>query len=75
MERGHLSCLSKKNDFFIPVAVTVDFMVLLTEWSTSNRNGAIGPVLDTIKSTIAATGIVKIKTLKVNRILSWRQIW
>ena len=43
--------------FVMPVAATVDLMVSRTgpRWSNSNSNGRIGPMLDTIKSTVAAT--------------------
>ena len=36
--------------------------------SSSGKRGAIGPIRDTIKSTVAATGFEKGKTLSVNRI-------
>ena len=32
-----------------------------SEWSTSNRNGKIGPICDTTKSTVAATGHTSFK--------------
>ena len=47
--------------FSIPLAATIDFVVSRSgqKWSNSNNNSAIGPICDTIKSTIAATGIEK----------------
>ena len=53
------------------MAVTVDLRMsrIGPKWATSNSNGAIGPIRDTIKSTVVATGIEKIKKkVKVNRI-------
>ena len=37
--------------FSLPVAATVDLIVsrFCPKWSTSNSNGAIGPIRDTIK--------------------------
>ena len=42
-----------------PMAAMVDLMVswIGPRWSSSNSNRAIGPIRDTIKSTIAATEI------------------
>ena len=50
-----------KRLFFIPVAETVDLMMaqIGAKWSFSNSNGAIGPMRDTIKLTVAAIGIEK----------------
>ena len=36
--------------------------------STSNISMAMGPIRDTIISTVTATGVEKMKTLKVNHI-------
>ena len=49
--------------FFSPVAVTVDLMVSrsVPKWSTSNSNGTIGPVCDTMKSTVTVTWIEQVK--------------
>ena len=49
--------------FTIPVATTVIFMVSRVgpKWSTSNSNGAIGPICDTKKLTVVVTWIEKIK--------------
>ena len=41
------------------------------KWRASN--GLIGPVCDTIKLTVAATGIEKIKMLNLNRIQEQRR--
>ena len=52
--------------FFIPVDARVDFIVdrVGPKCSVSDSNGAIGPLRDTIKFTVAATWIEKWKSLK-----------
>ena len=49
----------------------VDFMLsrIGPKWPTSLSNGAIGPVRDTIKSSVATTRFKMMKTLKLNLIL------
>ena len=50
----------KRSNFSIPLAVaTMDLIVsrIGPKYSTNNSNSAIGPIRDTIKSTVAANGI------------------
>ena len=49
--------------FMSPVAARIDLMVsrIGPKWFTSNSNGVVGPIRDTIKSNVIAAGIEKIK--------------
>ena len=46
---------------FTPVAAKVDFINarIVLKWSTSKSNRAVGPIRNTMKSSVASTGIGK----------------
>ena len=54
-QRGKLFTLNVFHCFFSLLAGSM-LSRIGPKWSTSSRNGAIGPIRDIIKSTIAATG-------------------